>query len=73
MVDPDGQELAVVAQGDGVEFYYGRQRMRTFCVTPRAAMRISVFLLWWWIGACWCGVRARLWGWAMGTSLKGDG
>ncbi len=65
-VEPDGAEVAVVARGDAVDLYFGREDIQSASLTPGTAFRLAWFLLWrWGVCATWCGLRLRLWHWAL--------
>lgn len=65
-VEPDGGEVAIVVRGDAADVYYGREEIRSLSITPATALRLAWFILWrWWVRAGWCGLRLRLWHWAL--------
>jgi hypothetical protein len=66
--EPNGSTTAVMPRGDAVDIYHGAKEILAFSTTPRNALRLAWFLLWtWWVCATWCGLKARLWNWALGS------
>ena len=71
--EEDGTQYAAVVRGDQVVFYHGKQNIRVYAVSARNAVDVARFVARWWVLGMWCGLRARLWDWALGVSLKRDG
>lgn len=66
LAEPNGSTTAVLSKGDAVEIVHGRQELVAFSTTPRNAIRLAWFLVWtWWVKATWCGLKLRLWAWAL--------
>jgi len=64
--EPDGTHVGVIARGDAVDLYYGKDMVSSMSITPRTALDVAWFLLWtWWVKATWCGLRSRLFTWAL--------
>lgn len=58
---PDEQDLVVSPQGETVDFYVGRKDVLIFTLPTSAAMALAFWLIRWWAGQCWLGLRLRLW------------
>lgn len=68
-VQRDG-ELTVLADGDSLTVLIGKESFSLLRITPEIALRLGWFLLWhWWIRGTWCGLKLRLWFWAIGVKL----
>lgn len=69
--EPDGSEVTLVAQGDAFDLYLGTPgRMYNFSLTPRTAVRLGLWLVRWWVMVTWCGMKLRLWTWALSRQLE---
>jgi hypothetical protein len=69
-IEADKRELAIVAKVDGLVVVHGRRDMVMFAMSARGARRLLWFLLKWWAGACWFGLREHLLDWAIGRYAK---
>jgi len=66
-VELDGRKLLIVCKGDVFEVYHGRRDPIVFAVSPRILLSVVFWLLWsWWIKRTWCGLRTRVWAYALG-------
>ena len=65
VVEPDGSEFAVIARGDGFDVYFGRDVITNFSLTTRTALQLGVWIVHWWVRYAWCGLKLRLWWWAI--------
>ena len=66
LTEPNGATTAVLSRGDAIEIVHGKQELLAFSTTPTNALRLAWFLVWsWWVCATWCGVKLRLWRWAL--------
>jgi hypothetical protein len=46
--------------------------MTALSVSPRVALRLARWLLWWWIVHTWCGAKHALWNWAITRVFRGE-
>lgn len=68
---PDGSEVTLVAHGDAFDLYIGGPGpMYNFSLTPRTAVSLALWLVRWWIIVTWCGMKLRLWTWALSRQLE---
>lgn len=69
LVEADGREIAVIGRGETCEVFFTSPRMKSvmcFECSPRAALRLAFALVWtWWMRGTWCGIKTRLWLWAV--------
>jgi hypothetical protein len=64
--EKDGRRLLLVSQGDAFDVYHGRKEPIVFSVSPATALRLAWWIIWsWWVVGTWCGVKTRLWTWAL--------
>ena len=70
ILEPDGGEIAAIARGDAFDLYFGRETFYNYSVTPKAAMRLAWWLVWWWVRHSWCGLRPRLWRWVQNSRAE---
>ena len=73
-IDPDDGKPPYVAttdNNDGFELWLGT--MHTWHVFYKApeARRLAWFILWtWWIRGTWCGLKRRIWYWALHIEVE---
>jgi hypothetical protein len=67
---PDGSELAVVAQGDTFDVFIGGAQIYNVTLDARTAKELAWWLVRWWIFACWFGLKLKLWDWALARTLS---
>lgn len=66
MVEPDGSQVGVIAQGDSIVLYYGKDAVTGLSLTPTSMLRVAWFSIWtWWVCSTWFGIRTRIWQWAV--------
>ena len=71
LAEPNGSTTAVLATGDAFDVVHGREELVVFSTTPANALRLAWFVLWtWWVKATWCGIKLRLWRWALVASPR---
>lgn len=63
-----------LTDGDAWDVFY-RDPRRVMVVqhsmSPRQALRLAWFVIWrWWVKALWCGLRLRLWIWALHVRME---
>ena len=68
--EPNGGELTLIARGDAFDVYVGRRTITNFSVTPKAALRVARWLVWWWVRHAWCGLKPLLWRWVLRKDLE---
>jgi hypothetical protein len=68
--EPDGSEVTAIARGDSFDLYFGRKTVYNHSITPRAAMRLARFLVWWWVRHAWFGLKLVLWRWVLVSILE---
>ena len=71
-VDDNGQQLAIVQSGEGIDVFVGKKAFYQFAMSARLASRLACWLVWWWLFYTWCGLRLRLWNWALGVLFDED-
>jgi hypothetical protein len=62
--DPDGTELALIAQGQAFDVYIGREPIHNVTLTAKTAVSLAWWLIRWWI-SCWFGLKLWLWDWSI--------
>lgn len=71
IAEPDGGEVTLLARGDSFDLYIAtRKAVYNHSITPRAAVRIGWFLVWWWVRSSWFGLKLRMWRWVLASALK---
>lgn len=67
--DDDGKPLYHAMVGnDGFDLYVGYRNQDRWLVSfgMRDALHLARFILWtWWVRGTWCGLRRRIWYWAL--------
>lgn len=66
----DGSEVALIARGDALDIYIGRERVVNLTLEPRTAVAMALWLLRWWRRTMWFGLKLRLWRWSQGKLLE---
>lgn len=61
----NGFDFTIVARGDVFECFHGKDLMYAFTLSPQAMWRVVKFLAAWWVLGTWCGLKTKLWRWAM--------
>lgn len=70
----DGRKLLIVSHGDAFDVYHGRRDPIVFSISPTILLSLGIWILWsWWFGRIWCGVKVRLWLWALERLAAPDG
>jgi len=69
-IEPDQSELTIVARGDAFDVYFGRNEITTFSISPRVALGLARYFIWWWIKDTWCGMKLGLWWWSLRRILR---
>lgn len=65
-IDVDGSEFTLVSNGDTFDIYYGRSIINGFSIEESLGRKVAKWILWdWWVKATWCGMKLRLWRWAL--------
>lgn len=64
-VDEDKQQFAVLPQCESIDFFVGKKQVTTFSIPTKVAVELTWWLARWWVCTMWCGLRLRLWTWAM--------
>jgi hypothetical protein len=67
--EPDGGEFTAIARGDSFDLYFGRETIYNYAITPKVALRFSLWVLWWWVWYACFGLKLRLWRWVLTASL----
>lgn len=72
-VEADGTALSIVGEGMDFGLYFERKRggVLTLALSEETALKIARALVWrYWVRASWCGLRPRLYRWAVRRSLR---
>jgi len=70
-VEPDGDEIVVIAQGDGFDLVLKHPKNITIHgISVKTALALARFLVRWWVWSSWCGAKMRLWGWTQGRLVE---
>lgn len=70
-VQDDGTLVTLIARGDALDLYIGRDRMYNLTLEPNTAVSMALWLLRWWRRTMWFGLKLRLWNWSLGKILDG--
>lgn len=71
-VQSDGSVVAIVSHGDAFDVYLGRKTVHTEMLTIPVALELSRWILRWWVVHSWCGIRHRIWIWAIGLIIEAN-
>ncbi len=66
---PNGSEMSVIARGAGFDLYFGKREIVNFAITNDSAIRLGLWLTWWWVRHTWFGVKLRIWWWAVSAAV----
>lgn len=62
----DREKVASFRHDDGFSLHLGYMDAWQFDMQSKDAPRLAWFILWhWWIRGTWCGLRRKLWFWAL--------
>lgn len=68
--EPDGSDVVAVARGDQFDLYFGKSVVTNVPLTSRTAVRLGLFLVWWWARHAWFGLKPRLWRWVQDSRME---
>lgn len=68
--EPDDSEFTIIARGEAFDLYFGRRVITNVSITAKSAMKLAVWLVWWWVRHAWFGIKLRLWRWVRVRSLE---
>lgn len=66
----DASTVSLIAQGDAFDLFIGKEIMYRQALTRQTAIKMAFWLLWWWFGKSWCGLKHRLWYWSISVIMN---